>query len=278
MTKVQFWPADYFADPIAALVLSEPVAGQVRVTWQPARGPDQVELYVRQHSTDWPTLDGTSGGVLDPAYMVGVFYTPSLTLRNSLPTIVPDQSSCVWTNTGYSNGQIVRAIAQPRGQFGYNGARIFNSLTMQNAVGPALFFTGSGYLDDGLEDSIAGAGLDGAQITAFQQITRSAAVSNSTHDIRVEVIDFAGNWINARKRYKLDGSFAVVEPGNGGYDDVDQAATCATINAFLYPYLSWHPPQAPYTHLGMAIKLVPSGGGTPIDMLVAKYFWRTKLS
>lgn len=279
MTKIQFWPADYFSDSIQSLVLSEPVAGQVRVTWQAGRGPDQIDLYVRQHATNWPTLDGTSGGTVDPAFKVGSFLNVSQALRTGVPTAIPDQTSSVWTNTGYTNGQIVRAIAIPRGQFGWTGARIFNSLTMQNAIGPALLFTGSGYLDDGLEDGLSSPGLNGTAMFAFQQLTRTSAVSNGGHDVQIEVLNFNNVWVPGRTNvYFIEGSFVGMQSGNGGLNNIEEAATVRSINVSLTPFLNSYPQGLPYTHLAMAIKLVPQGGGTPVDMLVAHYLWHTKLS
>lgn len=261
--KIQFWPKDYFNQPIRELVISEPVAGTAKVVWQAPRGAYRVKLYARQHATDWPTLDGLSSGTLDPAYLVADQVLPSLDIRVG-SGFIADTTSSLWQNAGYTAGQTLRAIAVPYGEYGWTGARITQSRVMNNSVSACLVWTSS-FMDNHLGDGMP-PGDNGSSLWWSVSLgTPVGGISNGAHDIVVERINQFNAWEQANNTDFRDN----VTTTNGTNGSFDNAATCNKIVASMTPYLIRNPQvTAEKMHLGFAVKLVPNGGGSAVDMFV----------
>lgn len=165
-------------EPLAPVSLSEPVGGTLRISWSPNAWVRRVRVYRRQHATSWPTVDGTTTGVLDNTYFVAEMNVQAdgggLDVAGA-----PISGGTLLENTGWTNGQVARVIVVPIDELDNIGARATANLTMTGAAAAALTAASNSANSNG-SSCATGATRNFAW-------TPTGAVVDGTHDLKVYV-------------------------------------------------------------------------------------------
>ena len=228
-------------NPLAPVTLSEPVGGTLRIDWAPNAWVRRCRVYRRQHATNWPTLDGTTTGVLDNTYFVAEMNV-SADGGGIDATGLPIPGGSRLENTGWTNTQIARVIVVPMDELDNIGARATANLTMTGAA-QAVILT----ITDVFSSNGSNCGSGAVRDFAW---TVSAGVSDATHDLKVYMA--------------VDGGTPVLMFTETSPQSV-LSRTGVTLDSFGGGISTWHQGSGTTYNIDFTYELVATAGPTVVD-------------